>query len=215
MPTCSNEPSMSGSSRTGLPRRADMDAAAGKEPVTRTALEEFVRDYVETIGGAWDEVEPQVYDLLLPVRHGRGLWEGEELRVTFDPEAVPEHPDSQLASYGTPLVERFLADALERGRFARLYLLGLNLEPHDLSGRVRKSLKLGPGLEFQLSQVRALHFAQALFWFQATFVSDQKEQEILPVSLDLHFGRQVRHREKLLDRSRLAEQPAQPLPEAP
>src|SRR5437879_10893010 len=119
MPTCSNEPSMSGSSRTGLPRRADMDAVAGKEPVTRTALEEFVRDYVETIGGAWDEVEPQVYDVLIPSEEAEArLDSGKQriLRITYDPEAIPEHPGAQLASYGTPLIARLLNDAVPRGR---------------------------------------------------------------------------------------------------
>src|SRR2546426_631771 len=109
-----------------------------------TPLEEFVRDYVQTVGGDWDEVEPQVYDLLLPTRSGPRVWEAEEVRVAFDPEAVPEHPGSQLASYGTPLVERFLEDAVERGRFGRLYMLGLNLTPHDLPSRIRKQLTLGP-----------------------------------------------------------------------
>lgn len=180
----------------------------------RSPLEEFVRDYVETIGGAWDEVEPQVYDVLLPRMEMANRWEGESLRLTFDPEAVPEHPGCQLASFGTPLVDNLLGDAVERGRFAEAFFLGLNLTPHDLSGRVRKSLRLGEGIEWQVEHVRALHFTQALFWFQAAFLSDQKEQEILSVSLDLHYGRQVRHAERLLDRSRLSEEPAQPLPEA-
>ena len=39
-------------------------------------LEVFLREYLETAGGVWDEVEPQVYDVLLPagaqVPAGRG-----------------------------------------------------------------------------------------------------------------------------------------------
>ena len=70
-----------------------MDAVTTSPPVTRTALEDFLRDYVETVGGAWDEVEPQVYDLLLPAETAGGV-----VRVTFDPEALPEHPGAQLAS---------------------------------------------------------------------------------------------------------------------
>ena len=31
-------------------------------------LESFLRRYVETAGGEWDEIEPQVYDILLPDR---------------------------------------------------------------------------------------------------------------------------------------------------
>src|SRR5262249_46706322 len=72
-----------------------------------------------------------------------------------------------------------------------------------------------PESRLGVERVRVLHFAQAVFWFQATFVSDQKEREVLPVALDLHYGRQVRHLEQLLDRGRLAEAPAAHLPEAP
>src|SRR5438309_12125376 len=98
-----------------------MTTAFASPPAPASPLEDFLRDYVETIGGAWDEVEPQVYDLLLPGEStasimdvgGRGI-----VRVAFDPEAVPEHPGSQLASFGTPFVDKVLADALERGRCA-------------------------------------------------------------------------------------------------
>jgi hypothetical protein len=36
----------------------------------------------------------------------------------------------------------------------------------------------------------------------------------LPVAIDLHYGRQVRHLERLLDRAHLAQEPWAPLPEA-
>ena len=65
-----------------------------------------------------------------------------------------------------------------------------------------------------IERVRPMHFAEAVFWFEATFVSDQKEQELMPVAMDLHYGRQVRHLELLLDSSRLAGKPAVPLPES-
>jgi hypothetical protein len=180
-------------------------------------LEDFVRSYLETIGGAWDEVEPQVYDVLLPSGEAAALFpaaDGALPRITFDPEALPEHPGTQLASFGTPFIDQLLNDAIRRGRPARFYLVGLNLAPHDLAVRVRRALTLSPGLELHVERVRALDFPQAVFWFQAEFVSDQKEQEILPVAMDLHYRRQVRHLDKLLDPAHLAEQPALPRPEA-
>jgi hypothetical protein len=187
--------------------------AAMELQIARSPLEEFVRDYVETTGGAWEEIEPQVYDLLLPFADAEAD-ERQIVRITFDPEALPEHPGSQLASYGTPLIDRLLADALRRGRSARFYLVGLNLAPHDLAGRVRRAVTLNPDLSLRVQRERPLHFPQAVFWFQAEFVSDQKEQEILPVAIDLHYGRQVRHLEQLLDVARLAEMAPLPLPEA-
>jgi hypothetical protein len=187
-----------------------MDTSVVAVPSTPSPLEDFVRTYLETVGGAWDEIEPQVYDVLLPAED----MAGGVARITFDAEALPEHPGAQLASFGTPFIDGVLTDALRRGRSARFYLVGLNLTPHDLAARVRRALTLAPPLELKIEQVRALHFAQAVFGFQAEFVSDQKEQEIIPVAMDLHYGRQARHLDALLDRSHLAEQPALPLPEA-
>jgi hypothetical protein len=177
-------------------------------------LEQFVRAYLETAGGAWDEVEPQVYDVLLPEADGgAGGPAAGVLRISFDPEALPDHPGAQLASFGTPFIDRLLGDALRRGRSARFWLVGLNLTPHDLPARVRRALPVEPPGELRVERVRALEFPQAVFWFRVEFVSDQKEQVVVPVAMDLHYGRQVRHLEPLLDPSRLAEQPAQPLPE--
>lgn len=184
----------------------DADARTPAEP--RSPLEAFLRDYAEVVGGLWEEVEPQVYDLILP-----DGGESEMVRVAFDPEALPEHTGAQLASFGTPLVDRLLADAVARGRAAALYLVGLNLPPQGLSSQVGRALRAAAGLELRLGRMRVLHFPQAVFWFEATFASDQKEQEILPVAVDLHYGRQVRHLDRLLDHARLSEAPWSPLPE--
>lgn len=183
--------------------------------MVQNVLEDFVRDYVETIGGVWEEVEPQVYDLLLPPDEQAAQAPPSVVRLTFDPEALPEHPAAQLASFGTPLVDHFLTDAIRRGSFQTLYFLGLNLAPHDLAGKALRGLSLGPEMDLHLDRARAMHFPQVFFWFEASFVSDQKEKELLSIGMDLHYGRQMRHHEKLLDTARLADQPALFLPEAP
>src|SRR5215471_12559065 len=133
-------------------------------------LEGFVRDYVEATDGVWDEIEPQVYDVLLPA--GPGGEAGGVVRIAFDPEALPEHPGAQLASFGTPLIDHLLDDAIRLGRFSQLYVIGLNLAPHDLTGRARRAVSLPPETSLRVERIRPLHFAQAVFWFQATFVSD-------------------------------------------
>jgi hypothetical protein len=193
-----------------------VESALSHEAASVTPLESFIRDYLDKTGGIWDEIEPQVYDVVppegteLPIVRGPG--EG-MIRLTFDPEALPEHPNAQLASFGTPLVDRLLDDAVKRGRGGQFYFVGLNLQPHDLPARVRRSVHVAPAT-IEIERIRALHFPQVLFWFQAAFVSDQKEQVILPVVLDLHYGREVRHLDQLLDNSRLAEHPPTPLPPA-
>lgn len=182
----------------------------------RSPLEAFLKQYLDQTGGVWDEIEPQVYDVALPdgteLPTGHGF-ESSVLRLAFDPEAIPEHPSAQLASFGTPLVDRLLNDALQRGRAGQFFFIGLNLQPHDLLNRLRRSLTVAPAT-IQIKTIRALHFPQVVFWFQTAFVSDQKEQMVLPIAIDLHYGREVRHVEQILDPTRLAEQASQPLPPA-
>ena len=184
--------------------------------VVLSPLEQFVRAYLEGTGGVWDEIEPQVYDVLMPPGvEGAGpvKSEGGVQRISFDPEALPDHPGTQLASFGTPFIDRLLADALQRGHSARFWLVGLNLMRHDLMTRVQRAIPVAAPGELRIERVRTLEFPQAVFWFRVEFVSDQKEQVIVPVAIDLHYSREVRHLEELLDPARLAEQPAQPLPE--
>jgi hypothetical protein len=186
------------------------------EAEAHTPLEKFLRDYADTTGGLWEEIEPQVYDLMLPPDAGAlaAAAGGDVVRVAFDPEALPEHPGAQLATYGTPLVDRLLSDAVARGRSAELFFVGLNVAPSGLADRAARVLTLPERAVLRVERVRVLHFPQAAFWFEATFLSDQKEQEILPVAIDLHYGRQVRHLERLLDRNHLAHDPWALLPEA-
>jgi hypothetical protein len=193
-----------------------VDQAMSEDTAKASPLEIFLREYLDKTGGIWDEIEPQVYDVVLPegttLPPGRGIGEG-MVRLAFDPEALPEHPNAQLASFGTPLVDHLLNDAILRGRGGQFYFIGLNLQPHDLHATLRRSLHVAPA-SIQIERMRALLFPQVLFWFQAAFVSDQKEQLILPVAFDLHYGREVRHLDRLLQSSHLAEHPAMPLPSA-
>lgn len=179
-----------------------------------TPLEVFVGDYLDAVGGVWDEIEPQVFDVLLPADPNRPGVAEDSLRMAFDPEALPEHPGAQLANFGSPFVDGLLDDAIARGRVAHAYVTGFNLAPYNLPSRVTRAVKIGAGLEWQVTQVRARSFSQAVFWFRAMFVSDQKEMELLPAGFDLYYGRQVRHLQQLVDDSQLADQPGQVLPES-
>jgi hypothetical protein len=169
-------------------------------------LERFVRDYTEARDGVWDEIEPQVYDLLI---------DSDMTQVAFDPEALPEHPGAQLASVGSPLLDRLLADAAQRWSAGRFYRIGLNLQPHGLDSQISRAISLPPGASASIERMRAMNFPQAIFWFKARFIGDQKEEEILPMGIDLHHLREVRHLDLLLASDRLSEDSQAELPDAP
>lgn len=182
----------------------------------RTPLERFVLEYVEAAGGAWDEVEPGIYDVILPSELGSALElpVGDVSRFAFDPEALADYPEAQLMMFGNTSLERIFEEAQGRGQVARVYLPAGNLAPHDLRSQVARSLKLDPGLELSLGEVRAYHFHACLLWFEATFISDEKEQDIVSVGIERFHGRPIRHLEQTLRQHGVAAAPALPYPDA-
>jgi hypothetical protein len=181
-------------------------------------LEEFLLEYVEVVGGLWQAVEPQVYDAMLQIsiEHAIDLTTSEGVfRFTLDPEAVPDYPTAQLVAFGNPLLDRIFDHAQSLGRVAQVYFTGFNLTPHDLPATVRRSLQVPARVEVRSAAPRAYHFSSALFWFQATFISDEKVQNIFSVGLDRYYGRLMRTLEDTLHGAALSEARSYPYPDAP
>ena len=180
----------------------------------RQPLSRFLQDYTELVGGMWEEVEPQVFDLLLPPDAPLApAAEGDVVRVALDPEAIADHASAQLLGFGTPIVDELLDDTIRRGAYCRAYLTGLHLRPAGLAERVLRGLQRPEPLDFRVVEIRPLDFPQAVFWFEATLTGDQKETHLLTVAIDMHYAREVRHLEALLDPHRLQEHPDVLLPQ--
>jgi hypothetical protein len=173
----------------------------------RSPLEQFFREYVDVVGGITDEVEPQVYDVLWP--------DGEQpQRVTFDSEALPEHPSAQLLTFGLPLLDEMLEDAQKRGQVARAYMDQVHQEPYGIETQVQRDLMLPKEIALEMHQVRPRYVLHTLFWFEATYLSDEKEQALYTAAVDCYYGRLVRHLEPL-DSEHLSEERMWPHPDAP
>jgi hypothetical protein len=186
--------------------------------VETSPLEEFLLEYMEVAGGLWQAVEPQVYDAMLPaaVEQAIGLAPSAGVfRFTLDPEALPDYPTAQLMAFGNPLLDRIFEHAQSLGQAAQVYLTGFNLSPHDLPMTVRRSLQVPSGIEVRSALPRAYHFSAALFWFQATFISDEKVQDIFSVGIERYYGRLTRTLEDTLRSAVLSEARSYPYPDAP
>jgi hypothetical protein len=170
-------------------------------------LEQFLLEYVDAVGGLADEIEPQVYDLLLPAVD-------QPMRLAFDPEALPEHPSAQLVTFGSALLDQILVEAQTRGRVALVYLDDVHLTPHGLDQRVRRDLVLPPHANLSVETVRPMYVTCTLFWFETTYSSDEKEQALYPVAVDRLYGRLVSYLEPLLESDRLSEIRRYPYPDA-
>ncbi|MBI4671931.1 MAG: hypothetical protein HY741_09745 [Chloroflexi bacterium] len=171
-------------------------------------LEEFLVEYVDTAGGIAEAIEPQVYDVLLPDAD-------KPLRATFDPEALPEHPNAQLLTFGSALLDELLARAQTGGRIGVAFLDDVHLAPHAFETRVRHEISLPQGVSLQLQTTRPLYVTHTLFWFETTYTSDEKEQVLYPLGIERYYGRAVRYLEPLLESERLSELRRWAFPDAP
>ena len=161
-------------------------------------LETFLIEYVDAVGGLADEIEPQVYDVLMPDAET-------PQRIAFDPDALPEHPSAQLLTFGSALLDNLLERAKSRGRIGRAFLDDVHLTPHALSQRIARELVLPAPVTLRVETIRPRYVTHSLFWFEVTYLGDEKEQSLHPIAVDRHYGRQVRYLDALLDGDRLAD----------
>ncbi len=161
-------------------------------------LEQFLIEYVDAVGGLADEIEPQVYDVLLPDVDTPQL-------LAFDPDALPEHPSAQLLTFGSALLDDLLARAQARGQIGLAFLDDVHLAPHALAQRVTRDLTLPEPVSLRIETIRPLYVTHSLYWFEVTYSSDEKEQELYSIAVDRYYGRQVRSYDAWLDDERLSD----------
>jgi len=171
-------------------------------------LEAFLRESVNAAGGVWDEVEPQVYDVLWPDAD-------EPVRLTFDPEALPEHPAAQLVTFGSLVLDQLLERAHGRARVGLAYLDVAPPTAETVVVQVRRDLRLPDQAALRLDSARPLYVTHTVFWLEATYAGDAREQVLYSAAVDRYYGRFARHLEPLLDDRRLADARLWAYPDAP
>lgn len=161
-------------------------------------LEQFLLEYVDAVGGLVEEIEPQVYDVLLPSA-------ATPQRIVLDPDALPEHPSAQLLTFGSTLFDDWLAHARARGQSGVVFLDDVHLTPHALAQRIAREITLPEQVTLSIENTRPLYVTHSVFWFQATFFGEEKEQALYALAIDRYYNRQVRYLDEWLESERLAE----------
>jgi hypothetical protein len=174
----------------------------GKSPI-----EEFLLHYTLAAGGESEEVEPQVYDLLLPDAE-------KTMRLVLDAEALAEHPQAEFLTFGSAVLERMLASGRDLGRNASVFVNDVHLTPYGLEQHVRRDIVLPEGIALRVESSRPLYVAHTLFCFEVTYMSDTKEQAVYTVGFDRYYGRQIRYLHTLLDENRCTESRGLSCPDA-
>lgn len=179
-------------------------------------IEELTMKYILSVEGDYEQVEPQVYDVVLSDSIAKRLdmpISNEMYRVTFDPEALTDHPDAQLLIFGHPTLDHIFSMAHEQGAVGRIFLSGFNLEPYQLLLKLRQQLAIDKELKVEFGIPRVLHFTLWFYWFQATFICDEKIQHLFEVGVDQYYGRLTRHFQEILKSAEITTTPIVPYPD--
>ena len=161
-------------------------------------LEQFLIEYVDAVGGLADAIEPQVYDVLMPDA-------ATPQRIALDPDALPEHPSAQLLTFGSALLDDLLARAQTRGQIGVAFLDDVHLHPHALAQRVTRDVVLPEPITLRVENTRPLYVTHSSFWFEVTYLGEEKEQALYPLAIDRYYGRQVRYLDELLKGERFTD----------
>lgn len=159
-------------------------------------LARFVLGYLEHGGSLLTPPAYGVHEALLPDALARGLQVDSYLRLAFAAEAEPE---VLRLSVNHPLVEAMAQEAAQQPGHAQTAINHVRLEKPGLYDLAAKTYSFANA---RLSVARNAVEQSALyhylrFNFKATLLSDEKQEQIVSVTLDLQAGRVVREPEHL------------------
>ncbi len=153
-------------------------------------LETFVLRFFESRGALLDRPAYGLVDVVLPDEVSQRLGMDGYLRLTFDEEVATAHSEAIHLTYGHPLVDRITEAAREVGHVIHWYINPVRLEKPDLFEVIREEMglangRLQPAKEAK-PQLQIHHYLR--FNFKAAFVTDEKEEELVSILMDVNSG---------------------------
>lgn len=137
-------------------------------------LRRFVASGIRDLGGIAEEPDVRTLDLLVP----------KALHDSLGADYLHLDVEDGTLTVGSPVVDA-VAQALSRdGCVARAYLNPVYLEGGDLQAKWERTFHLAGGRAAFLSQTleETIH---AVFHFRASFLTDEREERLYPVAINL------------------------------
>lgn len=159
-------------------------------------LASFVLGYLEHGGSLLTPPAYSVYEALLPDDLAGQIQADSYLRLAFDAEA---EADALRLSVNHPLVEAMAEEAAQQPGHAQVAINHVRLEKpglYDLAARTFSFANARLGAARNAVEQSALHHILR-FNFKATLLSDEKQEQIVSVTLDVQAGHAVRAAEHL------------------
>ncbi len=171
-------------------------------------LEAFTVAAVELAGGV---VEPSAGGLHTVLWPEPGSGDVTVRQLAFDPELLDEVPDAELVSFASPTLERLLRETTTSGRVARAFLGTVAIASRSMADQLQRAYRF---LESAWTPQggRPWWVPAGVFLFRVRYLSDEREEDLLEVAVNLTDGRLLRRLGDALDRHGLVADPVEAWP---
>ena len=171
-----------------------------EQGTARFELSKFVLDYLEEAGGVAMPPEFGIYDVLLPEELAAKLALADYVRLTFTAPGQPESTAPQQAPTDVvqlnithTLVERMAQTLTQQPANAQSYIHGVRIDKRGLATLARTHYPLPNARidEVAKSQEEASQHHYLLCNFKVTLVSEEKQEELVAIVMDVQAGHVV------------------------
>ena len=173
-------------------------------------IEAFTIAAVEGLGGAVEKRADGLYTVLWA---DEPTAQPETRQLTFDPEALADDPEAELVTIASPTLERIITRATAAGRVARAFLGVAPGSPKGVAERMARAYRF-VGAAWTPGEGRPWVFPSGIFLFRVRYVSDNREEELVEVGVNLADGRILRRLDEAIERYGLSAYSWEPLPMA-
>ncbi len=181
-------------------------------------LQEFVLTYFDEVGALVERPAFGVADVLLPDDVAGRLGVEPLLRLGFSEEASAPYPDARHLTVGDTLVERIEEDVRGRGRATRWFINEVGVDKRNLFEAIKQAVTVANGwlqAEKTANEAPQRHY-YVRFNFKVALITDDKQEELVSVLMDLNSGQPAWELEATWERVFLERAwRLRPLPEAP
>lgn len=177
-------------------------------------LQTFVMECIQSAGGVVEVPEYGLAEALLPEDAARALGGQTFVRIAFDPEVAREHPDAELAVYGSEFLDRLIAFATGRGLSTVRYVHVDRLEATRVIERLQDDFSF---VSCRPEVVRSAiqHFGYIRFFFKLIYLTDEREESLQSVLVNLNTNRPVKQAERFQQLATYVSSAQRVYPQAP
>jgi hypothetical protein len=154
-------------------------------------LEEFVLDFAHETGALVERPAFGLIDVLWSDDIARRLDVTPLQTLTFHEDVAAAHPDAVWVTIGHPLVERIEQEVRQRGQTVRWYVNAVRLDKRGLFDIIKREVGLSNAWlapEPGAVERRQVHY-YVRFNFRVALITDEKQEELVSVLMDLNSGR--------------------------